>query len=59
MVYLGGRCIHGWCIEMSQMNRGDRNLNRGVNRGIGVIGGSVPPIPQQALAGNSGPYDAR
>lgn len=43
----------------NQMNRGDRNLNRGVNRGIGVIGGIVPPIPQQALAGNSGPYDAR
>jgi hypothetical protein len=43
----------------NQINRGDRNLNRGVNRGTGVLGGILPPIPQQALSGNSGPYDAR
>lgn len=36
----------------NQLNRGTRNLNR-------AIGGIVPQIPQQARAGNSGPYDAR
>jgi len=43
----------------NQIDRGARNLNRGINRGRDVIGGILPPIPQQARTGNSGPYDAR
>jgi len=39
----------------NQVDRGVQNLNRG----LGGISAVVPPIPQQARAGNDGPYDAR